>query len=670
MFPVVVAIIVCSKIATAIAFEPNVNHDDASHAAYHHLRSVRDIPFPKTLGAAADLHTEAMRRSRLIERRNGHVRHHTSTPITTPALPYRPLSSVATSTSTNSLIIPTDYGADPTGATDSSVAMGKAMAALLSPRGPGHTMASNITDLGGATLDLSGGTYLISEPLVIPSMYGNVQIVRGTLRASSTFDQTRFLVEIGSSVCRPKLPSGESDVQGSCGQFINMNEMMFDAAHVAAGGVKVSSTMGTTIGPAVFFTGFTTAGVQINGGHECMIQQAWFAECEWSDARGSVCQEDPDGVGGNKSKSVGIQINGNDHFVTDVIVFEFTHIGVEVNGAANLLTGVHTWNAAVYNHGGYSWKNGVGIAINAYQNRLVACYLDYSSLSVVDPSNLVVEATFFLAAPAVFISKNSKQLTGVQMHHNTFACGESIRLDDAFVDGVDCVISEDIGSTGPSLKTTKASKTVSHFGTPVTEFVFSFPELLLPQIEQVVYSFTTASEDESWVGHRALRSNGTTVIVQTTVPVKGQVTMHVSQAVHGLPQPPEHWSNVFSGLCLDTNNHYTSNGTPVNVWTCVDDASNEMFKLDSSGHFIGQNSLKCLSTSDCQSQADVCIQACTASSDNLWEVVQQNTSGVFSIHPKNNSAACLQAQSPNLASLVSVGICSKPLTKSQLWSLQ
>ena len=100
-----------------------------------------------------------------------------------------------------------------------------------------------------------------------------MQIVRGTLRASPTFPSDRWLVEIGSSSCDPRLPSGAVDVQGSCGQFINLNEMMFDASHVAAGGVSVSKTMGTTIGPSVFFTGFTTAGVQINGGHECMIQQ-------------------------------------------------------------------------------------------------------------------------------------------------------------------------------------------------------------------------------------------------------------------------------------------------------------------------------------------------------------------------------------------------------------
>lgn len=69
----------------------------------------------------------------------------------------------------------------------------------------------------------------------------------------------------------------------------------------------------------------------------------------------------------------------------------------------------------------YAWKGGVGIAVNAYQNRLIGCYLDYSSLSVRDPSNLVVEATFFLATPAVFTTSGSSPafLTGVKMQHNT-----------------------------------------------------------------------------------------------------------------------------------------------------------------------------------------------------------------------------------------------------------
>jgi hypothetical protein len=37
-------------------------------------------------------------------------------------------------------------------------------------------MASGIANLGGATLDLAGGEYLVSRPIVIPPMVGNVRI--------------------------------------------------------------------------------------------------------------------------------------------------------------------------------------------------------------------------------------------------------------------------------------------------------------------------------------------------------------------------------------------------------------------------------------------------------------------------------------------------------------
>jgi hypothetical protein len=227
----------------------------------HHLRSLRDLPFPKTLEDAKLLHAEAMRRARAVELYHGHTR-----PAAAPHA-VAPSSGLLATNAGNAPIIPADFGADPTGEKDSTAAMQSAMAALLAARGPRHTMASNITDLGGATLDLSGGTYLISEPLVIPALYGNAAIVSGTLRASPSFPSDRWLVEIGNSSCTPRLANGKVDVQGSCGQFFNLNDMMFDASHVAAGGVRVDKTMGTTIGPSVFFTGFTNAGVRIDGAH-------------------------------------------------------------------------------------------------------------------------------------------------------------------------------------------------------------------------------------------------------------------------------------------------------------------------------------------------------------------------------------------------------------------
>ena len=53
-----------------------------------------------------------------------------------------------------------------------------AVATLLT-RGSGHQLSNGIVDLGGAVLDLSGGDYLVSAPIVIPLNYGNVHITGG-----------------------------------------------------------------------------------------------------------------------------------------------------------------------------------------------------------------------------------------------------------------------------------------------------------------------------------------------------------------------------------------------------------------------------------------------------------------------------------------------------------
>ena len=58
-----------------------------------------------------------------------------------------------------------------------------------------------MVNLGGATLDLGGGEFLVSAPLVIPPHVGNVRIRGGTLRASASFPPTRFLIEIGEDKC-------------------------------------------------------------------------------------------------------------------------------------------------------------------------------------------------------------------------------------------------------------------------------------------------------------------------------------------------------------------------------------------------------------------------------------------------------------------------------------
>ena len=212
-------------------------------------------------------------------------------------------------------------------------------------------LADCMANLGGATLDLGGGEYLVSAPLVIPPHTGNVRIRGGTLRASASFPRDRFLIEVGQAGCTTGC-GGKVEHQKVCNEMVGLDSLFLDASHVAAGGVLSQATMGTTVGPSCFFIGFVQAGVRVMGGHETIVSDSWFAEYYWSDKHPST--KDP------SAGSIAIELNGEDNYVANTIVFDYSKLGVLVNGAASILTGVHTWNGACAQRGGRKGGNGVG----------------------------------------------------------------------------------------------------------------------------------------------------------------------------------------------------------------------------------------------------------------------------------------------------------------------
>ena len=71
-------------------------------------------------------------------------------------------------------------------------------------------------------MNLQGGAYLLSAPLVIPTFVGNLHFKDGTLRASASFPKDQHLVHVGNITCSP-------DSQKSCNEFVSFTDMMFDA---------------------------------------------------------------------------------------------------------------------------------------------------------------------------------------------------------------------------------------------------------------------------------------------------------------------------------------------------------------------------------------------------------------------------------------------------------
>eukprot|EP00026_Physarum_polycephalum_P007760 Phypoly_transcript_07826.p1 GENE.Phypoly_transcript_07826~~Phypoly_transcript_07826.p1 ORF type:complete len:480 (+),score=49.66 Phypoly_transcript_07826:140-1579(+) len=411
------------------------------------------------------------------------------------------------------VIYPTDFGADPFGKSDSFPAFAACLKELLSSRGANTTLANGIIDLGGAVLDLAGGDYLISQPIAIPVQYGNFLIQRGSLRATSDFPSSHYLIEVGGINCQ--------NSQGACNENFGITDLMLDAQRVASGGILVGQTMGASIGPRVFVLGFTVAGINVIGGHEVMIHESWMGEYLYSDPRSH-----------NKTflTGVGIVLAGNDHFITNTIVFSAL-IGVNITGAANLITGVHTWNLV-------EDDGGIGILVDApgyTQNRLVGCYLDYNDIVAIDPEHLTIVDGFFLCGGNIILRAltSGHVVQGLVVADNQFdGCGDqSIILDQSqatFSAVVDTFIVDNMYANGYKIIGTSA---VGQVTAESSSFVFNFTEyLLFPFIKKVQYS-VQINTPGVFVQHASRPPTGLIVIVETSQKVNATVTVSVDQSV-------------------------------------------------------------------------------------------------------------------------------------------
>ena len=181
-------------------------------------------------------------------------------------------------------VSPLQFGGDPTGAQDSAAALQACVqacvnfSATLDALGhfPGDASFGNgryIANAGGCQIDLAGGEYKLSRPVLIPEYLGNMALGHGSLVADDTpgvFPADSFLLVVGvEGSC--KVP------QGSCGLDFQFPELFLDGRHVASG-LQINNVMGTTVGPGGYFLNFTGFGLQINAGHEVLVDRCWLGE--------------------------------------------------------------------------------------------------------------------------------------------------------------------------------------------------------------------------------------------------------------------------------------------------------------------------------------------------------------------------------------------------------
>jgi len=73
-------------------------------------------------------------------------------------------------------VYPAEYGADPTGAHESSDSVMKAVEDAFGIESEGE-LVGGVRDLGGVVIDLQGGNYTISKPIKFPSSGGGNLVV-------------------------------------------------------------------------------------------------------------------------------------------------------------------------------------------------------------------------------------------------------------------------------------------------------------------------------------------------------------------------------------------------------------------------------------------------------------------------------------------------------------
>lgn len=289
----------------------------------------------------------------------------------------------------------TAYGADPTGKTDSTDAILKAISDAVSGDGDGFLM-EGIRNLGGVRISLEGGIYKISRPIKLPvAGRGNMLISGGTLRASDNFTLDGYLIDLSFS-SSPNLDYSY--------EFITLRDLMLDC-NFKGGGIRTIDTLRTTIDNC-YIAHFTTTGILVQGGHETYIRNSFLGQ--HITAGGDPNERNFTGTA--------IDLQGNDNAVTDVVIFSAA-IGISISGQANMITGVHCYNKA-YGFGG----TGIHLKVPGItQTRIVNSYFDYTGIVAEDPVQLHVSDCFFLGDAFIVLKSVRGVVNGINIVNNMFS---------------------------------------------------------------------------------------------------------------------------------------------------------------------------------------------------------------------------------------------------------
>ncbi|KAK9062340.1 hypothetical protein SSX86_019526 [Deinandra increscens subsp. villosa] len=430
--------------------------------------------------------------------------------------------------SSGRVFYPIGYGADPSGAQDSTEAIMGAVADASSAVGNGGQLLPGVNDLGGAIVDLQGGSFRISKPVAIPPNSGNLVIKGGTLRASNTFPSDGYLIELCSpSSVKPSTTTKTTTTATNKShdtftemktrnepiyyEDITFRDILFDSSNTG-GGLLVVDSARTRVNNC-FFLHFVTEGILVGRGHETFISSCFMGQIPT--------------IGGDQHErdflGTAIDLASNDNAVTDVVIFSAA-IGMVLRGQANMITGVHCYNKATF-------FGGIGILIKTGQIRIDNCYLDYNSIVVHDPSQVHITNGFFLGGGNIVLKSISGRISGLNIVNNMFS-GDSrsvVEIDGVFTNVEQVVIDGNNVNGGMRLKSTVGKMAVAGSGSVwVADFspVLVFPD----RIRHVQYSIYNGGwGKEGMGGHAVSNVSGNVVVVETEKQINGTVWFLVDQ---------------------------------------------------------------------------------------------------------------------------------------------
>ncbi|KAL3520342.1 hypothetical protein ACH5RR_018491 [Cinchona calisaya] len=398
----------------------------------------------------------------------------------------------------------TSYGADPTGKTDSTDAILRAITDAL--QGPSIGLLINgVVNLGGAQINLEGGNYLISRPLQLSAGRGNLMIRGGTLKASNTFPGDRYLIELSSTNKNGPLNY----------EFVTLRDLLLDSSFLG-GGIQVVNSLRTSIDNC-YITHFTTYGILVQDGHETYIRNSYLGQ---HITAGGDPQE-------RNFSGTAIGLMGNDNAVTDVVIFSAA-MGIIISGQANTISGVHCYNKA-------NGFGGTGIYLKLpglTQTRIVHSYFDYTGIVAEDPVQLNIANCFFLGDAFIVLKSVNGQVNGVNIVDNMFS-GSHRGIDIVQLDQkngpftqIQQVVIDRNNVDGMNLKATVARGSVQGNGTSWTVDFNSI--LLFPDF--VKHAQYTLSTSGSTFPNHALRNiSNNNVLIESDIPVQATVFVTVDQ---------------------------------------------------------------------------------------------------------------------------------------------